>query len=326
MRLRCRRFPLGTIAIGSLFLVSLGWPRPAGAWGLYGHVAIGDAAARELGLPEQERAWFVLGSLMGDLDKSDHLQGAVGPHGAAGSLLRMLARLGNGYRFDPVVDQHDARYAAALIERAHAGGDRRLLAWSYGVMCHGLSDRFTDHYPDPRYRVSTSLAEVSADMVIFGRRAERRYARLLRTIERNDEILVGIAPQLPPSWTVRNIVRELKGGAQLDAAVRAADPFAALVLETHRRVFGTPGPALTVSDIARQQIAFDAFVWNYRHKAWFMPGWRRFARRKGAAWYDRVEHIALEELRDEIVRTVRAWQAHFDALAAGLPSRRPAIP
>lgn len=329
-RVRCYALPpLRHAALPALvaLLLALTAATEARSWGFYGHVAIGDATAQRLGLDGEERDWFTLGSLMGDLDKSDHLPGAIPGRGAAGELLRWLARAGASYRVPPVVDLHDRRVAAALIERAAAGGDRRLLLWAYGVMCHGVSDRFTDTYPDRRYRVSTALAEVSTDMVVFRQRAKGRYARLLERLERDDAIVFGPGASRPSASARTALRRALEQGAQLGPELRAVDPFAPLVLGVHRRVLGRPGPGVSASDVARQQLGFDAFVWNYRHKAWLMPGWRRFARERGDAWYARVETIALEELTGRLAQLVRAWDDYLAARTRGTAlASRPSIP
>ncbi|GIW70485.1 MAG: hypothetical protein KatS3mg102_0027 [Planctomycetota bacterium] len=299
----------------------------ARGWGLFAHLAIGDAAAQRLGLPQDERAWFVLGSLMGDLDKSDHLQDAIGGEDLAGWLLRWAARAGNAYRLAPVVDLHDPTCAAELCERAAATGDRRLVAWALGVMAHGIADRFTDTYPEPRYRVSRWQAEIAADVRIFSVAGGGRYRELLARIEREDQIVFGPPPhRLPARSRHGEILEALRRGLARDAAVAAADPFAALVLQSHRAVFGGRPAGASLSDLARQQIAFDAFCWNYRRKVHFMPGWRAFAQEVGEGWFRRVEQIALGELPDRIAATARAWQQHLERLATGAPGVRPPVP
>lgn len=313
----------GAVALAAALLV--GSPRSASAWGFFGHVAIGDEAAAQLGLQGDAHAYFMLGSLMGDLDKSDHLQGAIGGQDLWGQILRWLARFPRGYRFPPLVDQHSPAWCAELLERAHDTGDPRVLAWAFGVMAHGMSDRFTDNYPDAHYRVSSGPAEVACDVKLFATRRGGRHRSQLGAIESDDQIVYSPRRQTSFWWWFLNVPGALKRDKDRDAEVRAADPFAQLIFDTHRALHGATGPR-NVSDVCRQQLAMDAFTWNYRLKAPFMPGWRAFADQRGDAWFQEVERKVESELIPLIVQTVRAWEDHLARRAAGQPSARPAIP
>ncbi len=315
------RPPRARILLAS-FLALAAVPAPASAFGPYGHGAISLKAAEQLGLGAEEREWFALGGVMGDLDKSDGIATII-----QDPFLRLLAAFGSWYSFPALFDLHDPACLAELIEAAGRTGDPRLEAWALGVLSHRRADVTVDTYPDPFYRIDTGVAEVTADVEIFRKVENERFRALFARIEGADEMVYSPRKTIPWTWWFFGRAGSLREGNDHDAGVLAVDPFAALILEAYWAAHpsAASGPR-NVSDVWRQQSAFDAFAWNYRFKAIFFPGRAAFLQAKGPGWIPRMESIAFDETVQAIVAETQAWQAHLARLRAGQPSTRPTIP
>jgi hypothetical protein len=294
----------------------------ADAWGLTGHGAISLKAAEKLGLPADERHWFALGGVMGDLDKSDWVRKSV-----SSPFMRFLASFGNSYEFPSLVDQHDGAYLAELIDLAGRSGDPRLEAWALGVLSHRRADRVIDTYPDAAYRLDAGIAEVTCDVEIFRGAEGGRFAKLLETIEGDDQMVYSPRRSIPWTWWFYGRSGSLRRGKDHDDDVRRVDPFAALILETWKRSHpGATGGPRNVSDVWRQQSAFDAFTWNYRLKSPFYPGRADFVRQKGQAWLTKMKTIAFDDAVNAIEAETKVWQTYLRDRRAGRQTTRPTVP
>lgn len=292
---------------------------PASAFGLFGHGAISLKAAEQLGLPADERPWFALGGIMGDLDKSDQDRLIADP------FRRFLATFGRSYSFPALVDLHDRATLAELVEAAGRTGNPKLEAWALGVLSHRRADRTIDTYPDPAFRLDSAVAEIGVDIEIFRTAEGGRFKKLLDDVQEDDHAVYSPKKQIHWQWWFYLRPASLKRGRNHDDDVRRVDPFAALIHEAWHRAHGAAGGPRSVSDVWRQQAAFDALAWNYYHKSPFYPGRRDFLAQKGQAWLDKVRSIAFVDATAKIVAETRAWQAHLAKLRAGQATTRPVI-
>ena len=283
------------------------------AWGPYGHLAIADHAAEQLNLSPREREYFVLGALMGDLDKSNRTRRMV-----QGRLRQFLATVGHSYQFDDLVNFHDKALLHALLEEALSRNEAWLDAWALGVLGHRRADLFIDTYPVISARVQTDFEEAGMDVRVFRRIRSGRYKSMLRRIERTNAVVYSHERDIPWTWWFFGRSRSLKRGVDHDRDVERVDRFAELTLSAHRRAFLNAALApRSVSDIWRQQAAYDALLWNYRWKVRWYPGLRDFLKRQDPAWFQQVETIALVETAGAVAAETRAWQLYFAARRAG---------
>jgi hypothetical protein len=292
---------------------------PARAFGLFGHGAISLKAAEQLGLSGDERLWFALGGIMGDLDKSDQNRLISDP------FRRFLATFGRSYSFPALVDLHDRATLAELVEAASRTGNPLLEAWGLGVLSHRRADRTIDTYPDAAFHLDTATAEIAADVEIFRTAEGGRFRELLDRVQGDDLAVYSPRKHIPFSWWLKLRPTSLKHGTDHDDDVRAVDPFAQLIFDAWHRAHGASGGPRSVSDVWRQQAGFDALAWNYYHKSPFYPGRRDFIAQKGQAWLDRVRAIAFTDATARIVAETRAWKEHLAKLRAGQPTTRPVI-